>query len=60
MIADIVAYFFIFAAIVFSAGVLILFSILAFGNGLKKALPLLWMGVLAAGFVWALFQLGVM
>jgi hypothetical protein len=61
MILDIVAYFFIFAAIVCSGGLLMLFIILVvLDSEPKDALPLLWMAVLVGGFVWALFRLGVM
>jgi len=61
MILNIVAYFFIVAAIVIAAGLPMLFIILVvLDGGWKKAQPLLWMAVLVGGFVWALFRLGMM
>ena len=61
MILDIIAYFFIVVAVVIAVGLLALFiTLVLLDDKPKDAIPLLWMAVLVGGFVWALFQLGVM
>jgi hypothetical protein len=61
MLLDVIAYFLIAFVVAFAFIVLILFILLVIADSTwKEALPLLGFALLLAGFVWALFRLGVM
>ena len=61
MILDFLAYFLIVAALLIAGGFLLLFvTVYTLDGNPSKAKHLLFFALLLAGFVWALFRLGVM